>query len=75
MNRQRKALQQRQAAGFKRWQPHRASQLQLLVGEEREWQVQALRCFALVLNVLRRQTEQVIDAERLQFGEVIAEGT
>jgi hypothetical protein len=46
----------------------------VFIREHRERQMQAFRCFALIRRVLGRKAEKVLDAERLQFGEVVATG-
>ena len=47
--------------------------LQLRVRQDRERQVQPLDRLALIVGVLRRQPEQLRDAEPLQLGEMVAE--
>ena len=69
-----KPLQKRHPVRLECRQIHRASELQVFIRENRERQMQAFRCFALIRRVLRRKAEKVLDAEHLQFGEVVAKG-
>src|SRR6185437_12765564 len=71
---QREPLQKCHPACLEGRQDHRAGELQVFVGEEREGQMQALRCFALVIRFLRGEAEEMLDAQRLQFREMVTEG-
>ena len=48
--------------------------VEICIRQDRERQMQPLDRLALIVGVLRRQAEQMRDAEPLQLGEVIAEG-
>jgi len=50
------------------------SKAEMLVGENWEWQVQALSRLALISSVLSGKAEETVDATSFQFGKVIPEG-
>src|SRR5262245_28515504 len=66
-------FEERHARGRERRQLDRARKLEPLVGKHRERQVQTLDRFALICGVLRREAENMADAEPLEFAEMIAE--
>ena len=69
------ALDQRHAVDHEGRQVERARERQVRVRQDRERQVQPLDRLALVVGRLRRQAEQLRDAEPLQVGEMVAEGS
>ena len=50
----------------------RARKFQIRIGQDRKRQVQPLGGLALIVGILRRQAEDVSNAERLQFGKMVA---
>jgi hypothetical protein len=58
-------------ATFHRGQAQRRREGKPLVGQNREWQVEALHHLPLIGGGLRRQAEHPIRAERPQFTEVV----
>ena len=50
----------------------RVARIQIGVGQDRKRQMQPLRRLALIAGVLRRKAKNVGDAERFEFGKMIA---
>jgi hypothetical protein len=68
----RHALEQRHAGNGERGELHGAGEGKPGIGEDRERQVQALGGLALIVGVLRREPEQVGNAEPIELGEMVA---
>jgi hypothetical protein len=70
---QREALEQRHSTRFEGRQLQRPGEFQMFVGQDGKRKVQAFCGLFLVGGILRRQAEQVINAEVFQFRELVAE--
>ena len=68
------AVEEGHSAGFERGEIEGLGEDKVFVGEDWEWEVEALGGFALVVDGLGRESEEMVDAQGFEVGEVVAEG-
>lgn len=70
---ERAALEEGHSAGFEGGEIEGLGEDEVLVGEDGKRQMEAFGGFVLIVGGLGRESEEMVDAEVFEFGEVVAE--